>query len=92
MQHFRGANSKYGLPKFSKQGWIKCVCVRECDALYEAVILSILAALKQSDNPGIVNPWTAAQALSAILTAHRNALNSTLTQHVGGYFIKQNSF
>lgn len=33
-------------------------------ALYEAVILSILAAQKQSDNPGVVNPRTAAQAVS----------------------------
>ena len=51
-----------------------CVCVRayECGALYEAVILSILAALKQSDNPGIVNPRTAAQAVigTHTLTAH----------------------
>lgn len=42
-----------------------CICACECGALYEAVILSILAALKQSDNPGIVNPRTAAQAVSA---------------------------
>lgn len=34
-------------------------------ALYEAVIVSILAALKQSDNPGMVNPRPAAQAVSA---------------------------
>lgn len=43
-----------------------CICVRECVALYEAVILSILAAQKQSDNPGVVNPRTAAQAVSAL--------------------------
>lgn len=40
-----------------------CICV--CGALYEAVIVSVLAALKQSDNPGAVNPRTAAQAVSA---------------------------
>lgn len=40
-----------------------CICV--CGALYEAVIVSVLAALKQSDNPGTVNPRTAAQAVSA---------------------------
>lgn len=42
-----------------------CICVCECSVLYEAVILSVPAALKQSVNPGIVNPRTAAPAVSA---------------------------
>ncbi|MEQ2256255.1 hypothetical protein ILYODFUR_022450 [Ilyodon furcidens] len=37
----------------------------ERDGLYEAVIASILAALKQSDNPSVVNPRTAAQAVTS---------------------------
>lgn len=77
-----------GLSQFSKESRIKCVCVfvcmcvRECGALYEAVILSILAALKQSDNPDVVNPRTAAQAVSAhTLLAHRDTLCHTGTAH-----------
>lgn len=43
-----------------------CLCegVRACCVLCEAVISSIPAALQQSDNPGIVNPRSAAAAVS----------------------------
>lgn len=56
-----------------------CICACECGALYEAVILSILAALKQSDNPGVVNPRTAAQAVSA----HTDSTQEHTQQHTG---------
>lgn len=72
------------------------VCVCACDALYEAVILSILVALKQSDNPSVVNPRTAAQAASVHsdstqghAPSHRDR-GSTLIQHAGGGFMRQN--
>lgn len=67
MSYNRGAyENDSGLSEFSKESWIKCACLHVCvcGALYEAVIVSFLAALKQSDNPGVVNPRTAAQAVS----------------------------
>lgn len=75
-----------------------CAYVCVCGVLYEAVILSILAALKQSDNPGVVNPRTAAAAVSTHTdstqehTLSYSDRNSTLIHRVGRYFIKQNSF
>ncbi len=70
------------------------VCIRacECGALYEAVISSVLAALKQSDNPCIVNPRTAAQAVSA----HTDSTQQCTQQHIdttcGKFFYKAKQF
>lgn len=66
-----------------------CRCACKCGALYEAVILSILAALKQSDNPGVVNPRTVSVSTH---WQHTGTHYSTLILRVGSYFIKQSSF
>lgn len=60
----------------------------ECYVLYKGVIASIPTALQQSDNPGKVNPRTAAAAVSMYGDSTHNR-HSTHTCH--GDFIKQHT-
>lgn len=52
----------------------------ECGGLYEAVIASILEPLKQSDNPSVVNPRIAAQAVTNNPHPQQHARTLTFTQ------------
>lgn len=67
--------------RVSEAGLCTCVCLCEgvsvCCVLYEAVISSIPAALRQSDNPSKVNPRTAAAAVST----HNDSTHTTGTAH-----------
>lgn len=67
-----------------------CGGVSVCCVLYKAVIASIPTALQQSDNPGKVNPRTAAAAVSMHDDSTHNR-HSTPVRHVGGELIKQHA-
>lgn len=70
---------------------VLCDGVSVCCVLYKAVIASIPTALQQSDNPGKVNPRTAAAAVSMHDDSTHNRHNTPVC-HVGDLIKQQAVF
>lgn len=70
---------------------VLCEGVSVCCVLHKAVIASIPTALQQSDNPGKVNPRTAAAAVVSMHDDSTHNRHSTPVRHVGGDLMKQHA-